>query len=330
MRPECHPPLPPPGPQFRDSIEWALSRFAAHLEGVGPLGMLEFGLVYAALEMVAVPAIPLTISAGALFGVAKGIAIVSAAAVTSASCAFLVSRYLARRRIAEVAAKYPRFAAIDAAVGKDGFRVVLLLRLSPLLPFALSNYLYGLTSIKMGPYVLATWLGMLPGTFMYISAGALGRAALDGQETTNGARRSPPGMRTLPAWSRMRYPRELCVETTLALAPLTLAKLFALFFSKRDVLGLRRPGRWARHLCIQRRVHHSAGAGEARCVRQGYFPGELVGRQWSWLASSCLAFSVSVLPTCRLPSLKQRRKNKRTILLRGQHSAHALGRRLGR
>ena len=85
-----------------------------------------------------------------------------------------------------LAQKFPRFAAIDAAVGRDGFRVVLLLRLSPLLPFAISNYLYGLTSVRLGPYVLASWLGMLPGTFLYISAGSLSRAAIDGAPAAAG------------------------------------------------------------------------------------------------------------------------------------------------
>ena len=70
------------------------------------------------------------------------------------------------------------FAAIDAAIGKESFKVVLLLRLSPLLPFALSNYLYGLTSVDLGPYVLGSWLGMLPGTFAYVSAGDVGKVVL--------------------------------------------------------------------------------------------------------------------------------------------------------
>ncbi len=72
-----------------------------------------------------------------------------------------------------------QFAAIDRAIGKDSFRVVLLLRLSPLLPLALSNYLYGLTSVDLVPYVLGSWVGMLPGTLAYVTAGAsLGPTAL--------------------------------------------------------------------------------------------------------------------------------------------------------
>ena len=85
------------------------------------------------------------------------------------SASFLIARYALRDKIKDVADENPKFAAIDNAIGEDSFRVVALLRLSPLLPFALSNYLYGLTSVKFKPYVLASWLGMLPGTFAYVS-----------------------------------------------------------------------------------------------------------------------------------------------------------------
>jgi len=73
--------------------------------------------------------------------------------------------------VLEIAKGNKKFAAIDRAIGKDSFKVVLLLRLSPLLPLALSNYLYGLTSVALTPYVLGSWLGMLPGTLAYVSAG---------------------------------------------------------------------------------------------------------------------------------------------------------------
>ena len=73
-----------------------------------------------------------------------------------------------------------QFVAVDRAIAKDGFRFVFLLRLSPLLPFAASNYLYGLTSVPVGSYVLASWVGMLPGTWAYISAGDVGRQVVDG------------------------------------------------------------------------------------------------------------------------------------------------------
>nr|PNR63088.1 hypothetical protein PHYPA_001513 [Physcomitrium patens] len=115
-------------------------------------------------------------SAGLLFGTLYGTILVSISGTLAATAAFLIARYFARDRILKVAQNNPKFLAIDKAVGADGFRVVTLLRLSPLLPFSLGNYLYRLTSIELGPYVLGSWLGMLPGTWVYVSAGAFGRA----------------------------------------------------------------------------------------------------------------------------------------------------------
>ncbi len=79
----------------------------------------------------------------------------------------------------QLAASNTKFKAIDKAIAKDGFKFVTLLRLSPLLPLAASNYLYGLTSIELAPYVLGSWLGMLPGTYAYVSAGHIGKAVLN-------------------------------------------------------------------------------------------------------------------------------------------------------
>jgi uncharacterized membrane protein YdjX (TVP38/TMEM64 family) len=126
--------------------------------------------------MVGVPALPLTMSAGALFGVAKGTALVSTAGVTAAGAAFLTVRYTGiRGRISAMLASNKRWAAIDHALGRNSFRVITLLRLSPLMPFSLSNYAYGLTKLQFWPYLAGSWLGMLPGTAAYVSAGSVGR-----------------------------------------------------------------------------------------------------------------------------------------------------------
>ena len=100
----------------------------------------------------------------------------------------------------ELAKGNKQFAAIDRAIGKDSFRVVLLLRLSPLLPLALSNYLYGLTSVDLVPYVLGSWVGMLPGTLAYVTAGEIPdcerrSVVLPGCSCSdNGDKRSAPGI----------------------------------------------------------------------------------------------------------------------------------------
>ncbi|KAK3166168.1 hypothetical protein QOZ80_1AG0042310 [Eleusine coracana subsp. coracana] len=163
---------------YKDQINTFLTQFSSFIDGYGPAGYALFVLVYAGLEVLAIPAIPLTMSAGLLFGSVTGTIIVSVSGTLAAAVAFLIARYFARERILKLVEGNKKFLAIDKAIGENGFKVVTLLRLSPLLPFSLGNYLYGLTSVKFLPYVLGSWLGMLPGSWAYVSAGAFGRAII--------------------------------------------------------------------------------------------------------------------------------------------------------
>ncbi|KAI5056499.1 hypothetical protein GOP47_0028317 [Adiantum capillus-veneris] len=170
---------------YKDQINDFLLKFSDFIEGYGAAGYAIFVAGYAGLEVLAIPAIPLTMSAGLLFGTLVGTILVSIAGTIAATAAFLIARYLARDRILKLAEGNKKFLAIDRAIGENGFRVVVLLRLSPLLPLSLSNYLYGLTSVDLLSYVLGSWLGMLPGTWAYVSAGAVGRAFIQ-QEAEGG------------------------------------------------------------------------------------------------------------------------------------------------
>ncbi|KAG8078697.1 hypothetical protein GUJ93_ZPchr0007g5952 [Zizania palustris] len=163
---------------YKDQINTFLTQFSGFIDGHGPAGYALFVLVYAGLEVLAIPAIPLTMSAGLLFGSVTGTIFVSISSTLAAAVAFLIARYFARERILKLVKGNKKFLAIDKAIGENGFKVVTLLRLSPLLPFSLGNYLYGLTSVKFLPYVLGSWLGMLPGSWAYVSAGAFGRAII--------------------------------------------------------------------------------------------------------------------------------------------------------
>ncbi|KAJ8598727.1 hypothetical protein CTAYLR_010222 [Chrysophaeum taylorii] len=138
---------------------------------LGPLGYAYFGLVYVVAEVLALPAVPLTASAGYLFGAVQGTAVVLCAATVAAAISFLVGRFLLRGWVESVAAESPQFRAIDRAVEREGFKIILLLRLSPIFPFALSNYFYGLTAVEFGPYLAATLLGFAPGTALYVYGG---------------------------------------------------------------------------------------------------------------------------------------------------------------
>lgn len=149
-----------------------LMALSAWFEKLGPAAGVLYAALYFLLELVGVPALPLTMGSGYLFGVLRGTITVSVASTAAAATSFLIARYGLRGSVSRLAGRYPRFRAMDRAIGREGFKVVLLLRLSPLLPFAISNYLYGLTSVNLFPYVAGSWLGMLPGTVAYVSAGA--------------------------------------------------------------------------------------------------------------------------------------------------------------
>ena len=145
----------------------------------GPLAPLFFGIVYALCCVLFIPGSILTIGAGTLFGVVVGSICVSAASVIGATCCFLIGRYFARDWVAQKIEAYPKFKAIDEAVARDGWKIVGLTRLSPIFPFNLLNYSYGITKVSLRDYVLASWVGMFPGTVMYVYIGSVAKNFID-------------------------------------------------------------------------------------------------------------------------------------------------------
>ncbi|HEX5421199.1 MAG TPA: TVP38/TMEM64 family protein, partial [Gammaproteobacteria bacterium] len=115
----------------------------------------------------------LTLSAGFVFGLPVGIALVSAGSTAGAACAFLLARFFARDWIAARTSHLPRFKALDSAVRHEGFVIVFLARLSPLFPFNLLNYGLGLTAVRFRDFLLATWLGILPSIVVSVYVGSL-------------------------------------------------------------------------------------------------------------------------------------------------------------
>lgn len=148
---------------------------------LGPWGPAIFVALYIIATVLLVPGSALTLGAGAVFGVLRGTLIVSVASTLAATAAFLIGRHLARDVVGRKIEGHPVFAAIDRAVGDEGWKIVLLTRLSPVFPFTLLNYAFGLSRVKLGHYVLASWIGMLPGTVMYVYLGSLAQAV--GQRT---------------------------------------------------------------------------------------------------------------------------------------------------
>src|SRR5262249_54239575 len=148
-------------------------RRAHWLKTFGPWGPLVFAVVYALGVMTVVPAAPMTLVAAILYGF-WAVPLVMSAAMVGALFAFFIARYVARERVAHFLHRDERLAAIDKAIGSDGWKVVTLLRISPLIPFNVQNYLFGLTRIRLGPYALSTFLGMIPGTLVFVYLGAAG------------------------------------------------------------------------------------------------------------------------------------------------------------
>ena len=158
-----------------DALNW--------VDGLGPIGALAFMGIYIVAAVAFIPGSILTLGAGVVFGVVQGSILVFIGATIGATLAFLVGRYLARGWVSQRIAGNQKFAAIDRAVGREGLKIVLLVRLSPIFPFNLLNYALGVTGVKLKDYFLGS-VGMIPGTIMYVYLGSLaGNLATIGVES---------------------------------------------------------------------------------------------------------------------------------------------------
>lgn len=158
--------------------DW-LKAFNDWVAGLGVLGIVVFVVVYIAAAVLFLPGSVLTLGAGFAFGVAKGFLAVSIGSTLGAAASFLIARHFARDAISRKFGSNAGFSSVDRAVGREGAKIVFLLRLSPVFPFNVLNYLLGLTSVRFWPYVAASWAGMLPGTLLYVYLGYAGKAGLD-------------------------------------------------------------------------------------------------------------------------------------------------------
>lgn len=149
---------------LRNALQW--------IDSLGTVGALAFISLYIIATVAFLPGSILTLGAGVIFGVVWGSLYVFIGATLGATAAFLVGRYLARSWIAGKIADNKKFAAIDQAVGKEGLKIVLLTRLSPIFPFNLLNYAFGITGVSLKDYFIGS-VGMIPGTIMYVYIGSL-------------------------------------------------------------------------------------------------------------------------------------------------------------
>ncbi len=162
------------------------------IKGLGTWGIVAFIIIYILATVLFIPGSLLTLGSGVLFGVIGGSICVSIGSTIGAALAFLIGRYFARGWVSKQIEGNKQFKAIDEAVAQEGWKIVGLTRLSPIFPFNLLNYSFGLTNVAFKDYVLASWIGMMPGTVMYVYLGSLA-----GELATLGA---GGGTRTTAEW----------------------------------------------------------------------------------------------------------------------------------
>jgi uncharacterized membrane protein YdjX (TVP38/TMEM64 family) len=163
---------------LRNALEW--------IKNLGAVGAIAYIALYIIATVAFLPGSIITLGAGVVFGIVFGSIYVFIGASLGATAAFLIGRYLARGWVFKKIEGNEKFRAIDEAVGKEGFKIVLLTRLSPVFPFNLLNYAFGVTGVSLKDYILG-FVGMIPGTIMYVYlgslAGSLARIGTSGQPT---------------------------------------------------------------------------------------------------------------------------------------------------
>jgi uncharacterized membrane protein YdjX (TVP38/TMEM64 family) len=162
-----------------------IESFQAWVKGLGPVGYIVYVLAYVLACVTFVPASPLTLGAGAIFGFVEGTIVVIIGATLGATASFLLGRTILRRRIEAMAANNPKFRALDRAIAREGGKIVFLVRLAPVFPFAYINFVFGLTGVRTLAYIVATFFGIMPATiaFVYIADAATRTATSDMDST---------------------------------------------------------------------------------------------------------------------------------------------------
>lgn len=145
------------------------------LKCLGPIGAAAFVLVYLLVCLLCLPTTPLSLAAGFLFGLIFGTFSAVAGLLAGAAAGCLTSRYLFRDWFQRRLAGHPQVVAIERALARSGFKVIVLLRLCPLFPFGVMNYVLGLLPVGMGRFLGASLLGRLPATLAYVYLGSAAR-----------------------------------------------------------------------------------------------------------------------------------------------------------
>ena len=149
---------------------------------LGPLAVAAFPAIYVPWMVLGIPIAPLSLAAGFALGPIVGWLVALAGCALGSCAAFLVGRGIAHHAVERLAARVPAIAPVRRAVGSHGFRVVLLLRLAPVMPIPFLNHVLGATPLALRSFLLATLLGSAPNALVFASVGDLLRNAGRGTE----------------------------------------------------------------------------------------------------------------------------------------------------
>ncbi|MFK7861731.1 MAG: TVP38/TMEM64 family protein [Granulosicoccus sp.] len=155
-------------------VDW-IEQLRLWILSLGSVGVAAFMSLYVVVTVVLGPASGLTLMAGLAYGF-WGFPLVVVSATLAAAVAFLLGRYVAHERVNRWIENKPKLLALNRAVSEEGWRVVGLMRLSPIIPYGLQNYLFSVTHVGFVPFFLATFIGIMPATALYVYIGSLGQA----------------------------------------------------------------------------------------------------------------------------------------------------------
>jgi uncharacterized membrane protein YdjX (TVP38/TMEM64 family) len=157
----------------------ALTRLLEWAKEMGAWGIVYLALIYAVACVLFLPGSILTLGAGFAFGLVGGTIATVIGSLLGVTGSFFLGRTIARRWVENATRGHPRFRAIDDAVGREGFKIVLLTRLSPVFPFNLLNYGFGVTRVTFRDFFFGSWVGMFPGTVLYVYVGTAAKSLTD-------------------------------------------------------------------------------------------------------------------------------------------------------
>jgi uncharacterized membrane protein YdjX (TVP38/TMEM64 family) len=160
---------------IRDHLEEAVAWFRS----LGPLAVVPYMILFVACSVFFIPVSGLILMAGTLYGFWMGYLLIAASGLAAIAVTYGVGKRLWRTRVEALRRDHPRFESIYEAISRHGPILVFLIRLNPLLPFSLLNYLFTVPKLDFRKYLLSSFLGLTPDIMFYLYVGHLGKGLLE-------------------------------------------------------------------------------------------------------------------------------------------------------